>query len=87
MKGGVAGHAGLFGDANDLAMLMQLLVNGGTYGGQRYLSEAVVKEFTKCQFCAPNGAGNRRGLGARTLTARGRSRETTSQSACTTRLG
>ncbi|MEO8588716.1 MAG: glycoside hydrolase family 3 N-terminal domain-containing protein [Flavobacteriales bacterium] len=63
MKGGVAGHAGLFGDANDLAMLMQLLVNKGTYGGERYLSEAVVKEFTKCQFCAPNGTGNRRGLG------------------------
>lgn len=63
MKGGVAGHAGLFGDANDLAMLMQMLVNGGTYGGRRYLSESTVKEFTKCQFCAPNSAGNRRGLG------------------------
>ncbi|HRH37829.1 MAG TPA: serine hydrolase, partial [Flavobacteriales bacterium] len=63
MKGGVAGHAGLFGDANDLAMLMQMLVNGGVYGGKRYLSETVVKEFTKCQFCAANGSGNRRGLG------------------------
>ena len=63
MKGGVAGHAGLFSDANDLAKVMQLLVNGGTYGGKRYLSEAVVKEFTKCQYCAPNGSGNRRGLG------------------------
>ena len=63
MKGGVAGHAGLFGNASDLAILMQLLVNGGTYGGERYLSEEVVKEFTKCQFCAPNGSGNRRGLG------------------------
>ncbi|MBP7409488.1 MAG: serine hydrolase [Flavobacteriales bacterium] len=63
IKGGVAGHAGLFGDANDLAILMQMLVNGGTYGGRRFLSESVVKDFTKCQFCAPNGAGNRRGLG------------------------
>lgn len=63
MKGGVAGHAGLFGDANDLAVLMQMLVNGGTYGGKRYLSESVVRDFTKCQFCAPSGAGNRRGLG------------------------
>ena len=63
LKGGVAGHAGLFGSANDLAKLMQMLVNGGTYGGKRYLSESTVKEFTKCQFCAPNGAGNRRGLG------------------------
>jgi len=63
MKGGVAGHAGLFSNANDLAMVMQMLANGGTYGGERYLSEEVVKEFTKCQFCAPNGTGNRRGLG------------------------
>lgn len=63
LKGGVAGHAGLFGNASDLAMLMQMLVNNGTYGGVRYLSESTVKEFTKCQFCAPNGAGNRRGLG------------------------
>lgn len=63
MKGGVAGHAGLFSNANDLGMVMQMLANGGVYGGRRYLSEAVVKEFTKCQFCAPNGAGNRRGLG------------------------
>jgi beta-glucosidase-like glycosyl hydrolase/CubicO group peptidase (beta-lactamase class C family) len=63
IKGGVAGHAGLFGDANDLAKVMQLLVNGGTYGGHRYLSERVVQEFTKCQFCKPDGGGNRRGLG------------------------
>jgi len=63
MKGGVAGHAGLFSSANDLAKLMQMLANGGTYGGRRYLSEAVVAEFTKCQFCSPSGTGNRRGLG------------------------
>lgn len=63
LKGGVAGHAGLFGSANDLAKVMQMLANGGTYGGRRYLSEGVVAEFTKCQFCAPNGTGNRRGLG------------------------
>lgn len=63
MKGGVAGHAGLFSNANDLAIVMQLLANGGTYGGRRYLSEKVVTEFTKCQFCSPSGTGNRRGLG------------------------
>ena len=63
MKGGVAGHAGLFGSANDLAKVMQMLLNGGYYGGRRYLSETVVKEFTKCQFCKPDGSGNRRGLG------------------------
>jgi beta-N-acetylhexosaminidase len=63
LKNGVAGHAGLFGSANDLAKIMQLLVNGGTYGGQRYLSADVIAEFTKCQFCKPDGSGNRRGLG------------------------
>jgi len=63
MKGGVAGHAGLFSNANDLAMIMQMLVNAGTYGGTRYLSDKVVKEFTKCQFCSTSGTGNRRGLG------------------------
>lgn len=63
IKGGVAGHAGLFGSANDLAKVMQMLANGGSYGGTRYLSDAVVREFTRCQFCAPNGSGNRRGLG------------------------
>ena len=34
MLGGVAGHAGLFGDAYDLAILMQMLLNGGTMNGQ-----------------------------------------------------
>ncbi len=63
MKGGVAGHAGLFSNANDLGMVMQMLANGGVYGGRRYLSEVVVREFTKCQFCSPSGTGNRRGLG------------------------
>lgn len=63
MLGGVAGHAGLFGNANDLAIVLQMLLNGGTYAGERFLSEAVVKEFTRCQFCLPDGKGNRRGLG------------------------
>jgi len=63
LKGGVAGHAGLFSSAEHLAIVMQMLANGGTYGGERYLSEAVVAEFTKCQFCKPDGSGNRRALG------------------------
>jgi beta-glucosidase-like glycosyl hydrolase/CubicO group peptidase (beta-lactamase class C family) len=63
LMGGVAGHAGLFSDANDVAVLLQLLLNGGTYGGQRYLSDTVVKQFTACRFCTPDGGGNRRGLG------------------------
>ena len=60
MQGGVAGHAGLFSNANDLAKLMQMYLQNGEYAGERYLSEEVVKEFTKCQF--PDN-DNRRGAG------------------------
>jgi CubicO group peptidase (beta-lactamase class C family) len=60
MQGGVGGHAGLFSNANDLAKLMQMYLQNGEYAGERYLSEEVVKEFTKCQF--PDN-DNRRGAG------------------------
>ncbi len=46
MLGGVSGHAGLFGSARDLATLFQMVLNGGTYGGQRYINEDVIKYFT-----------------------------------------
>jgi beta-glucosidase-like glycosyl hydrolase/CubicO group peptidase (beta-lactamase class C family) len=59
MVGGVAGHAGLFSNATDLAALMQMLLNNGEYGGQRYLSKEVIEQFNKCQFCG----SNRRALG------------------------
>lgn len=49
MMGGVAGHAGLFSDAYDIAAIMQILLNGGIYNGHRYLSEATVQLFTKYQ--------------------------------------
>lgn len=49
MYGGVAGHAGLFGKANDLAVMMQLMLNGGTYGGVSLVDEDTIKEFTKRQ--------------------------------------
>lgn len=60
MTGGVAGHAGLFSNANSLAVIMQMLLNKGEYGGQRYISRATVEEFTRCHFCRNQ---NRRGLG------------------------
>ena len=60
MKGGVAGHAGLFANASDLAKIMQMLLNKGLYNGVRYINSATIEEFTKCQFCAND---NRRGLG------------------------
>ncbi|MFC3898963.1 serine hydrolase domain-containing protein [Lentzea rhizosphaerae] len=41
--GGVAGHAGVFGTAKDLAILGQTILNGGTYQGRRILSEHSVE--------------------------------------------
>ncbi|MEV6494378.1 serine hydrolase, partial [Actinoplanes sp. NPDC051633] len=42
--GGVAGHAGLFSTAGDLAIFCQMLLNGGRYRGHRILSEAMVRQ-------------------------------------------
>ncbi len=60
MLGGVAGHAGIFSNANDLAKIMQLYLNKGVYGGERYFTEATFNEFNKIQFPAND---NRRGAG------------------------
>ena len=46
MFGGVAGHAGLFSDAYDLAAVMQMLLNGGTYNGKQYLQKETIDLFT-----------------------------------------
>lgn len=46
MLGGVSGHAGLFGSAHDLAVLMQLLLQDGAYGDRRYLDQRTVRAFT-----------------------------------------
>lgn len=46
LLGGVSGHAGLFANANDLAKYMQMLIQGGEYGGVRYFSDSVVRVFT-----------------------------------------
>lgn len=58
--GGVSGNAGLFAAAGDLAKLLQMYLNGGEYGGRRYLPEEVLHEFTRVQFPENN---NRRALG------------------------
>ncbi len=57
MMGGVAGHAGLFGNATDLATLFQMTLNNGKLFGQKYLDSAVIKEFIKCRFCPKNRRG------------------------------
>jgi beta-glucosidase-like glycosyl hydrolase/CubicO group peptidase (beta-lactamase class C family) len=56
--GGVAGHAGLFSTACDMAKMMQLLLWRGSYGGTQLLKPETVDKFTKTY-----SAGNRRGLG------------------------
>lgn len=45
--GGVAGHAGLFGTADDLAVFAQMMLNGGIYGETRIVSEETVRLFTQ----------------------------------------
>ncbi len=62
MMGGVGGHAGLFSNANDLAKIMQMFMDG-SYGNVQYLSDSVVHEYTKCMYCIDDRIENRRGLG------------------------
>ena len=57
-SGGVQGNAGLFSNANDLAKLLQMWLNGGTYGGVRLLKASTVETFTTQK--SPN---SHRGLG------------------------
>ena len=45
MLGGVSGHAGLFTNAQDLAIIMHMLMNHGYYGGKRYVSHDVIDQF------------------------------------------
>ncbi len=58
MFGGVAGHAGLFSNAYDLAKLYQMLLNGGEADGVRYLKKETIDKFT-----AYSSNISRRGIG------------------------
>ena len=58
MMGGVAGHAGLFSNAYDLAAIMQMLLNGGSFKGKQYFKKQTVDLFT-----AYNSNSSRRGFG------------------------
>lgn len=57
LAGGVAGHAGLFSNTEDLAVIFQMLLNGGWYGGIQYLRPESIDFFTSARH------GNHRGLG------------------------
>lgn len=60
MLGGVSGHAGLFSNAMDVAVVMQMYLQKGFYGGQQFLEKNTVEEFTSQQFPLDE---NRRGIG------------------------
>ncbi|MBO0330205.1 glycoside hydrolase family 3 N-terminal domain-containing protein [[Muricauda] lutisoli] len=60
MQGGVGGHAGLFSTANEVAKIMQMYLQGGYYGGERFFSARTIKRFNTCYFCNKNV---RRGVG------------------------
>ncbi len=57
MMGGVAGHAGIFTNANDLAKYFQMLLNKGYYGGVQFYQPQLVDKFT-----SRVSENNRRGL-------------------------
>ena len=57
-SGGVQGNAGLFSNANDLAKVFQMWLNGGQYGGKQYYKESTIKTFMTSK--SPN---SHRGLG------------------------
>ena len=58
LLGGVAGHVGLFSNAQEVAVLFQMLLNRGEYKGIRYLKKATVDYFT-----SKHGYKSRRGIG------------------------
>lgn len=58
--GGVSGNAGLFSTVSDVAVIAQMLLNGGTYAGRQYLTPATVKLFSSTY---PLHGCQRRGLG------------------------
>lgn len=60
MEGGVAGHAGLFSNANDLAKLMQMYLNGGEYGGHRFFKASTLDIFNSTPYLKND---NRKAIG------------------------
>lgn len=60
MMGGIGGHAGLFANANDVAKMMQMYLNKGTYGDKSFLYPETIDKFNTCYYCDKD---NRRGVG------------------------
>ncbi len=60
MQGGIGGHAGLFSNANDVAKIMQAYLNGGSYGGEKFLDKETINKYNTCYYCEDDV---RRGVG------------------------
>lgn len=60
MEGGIAGHAGIFSNAMDVAKMMQLFLQKGNYGNKHYFSEQTFDAFNTCYY---KDKGVQRGLG------------------------
>jgi len=60
LMGGISGNAGLFGSAGDVAKVMQLYLQNGFYGNERFISAETLKNWTSSHFQKTN---NRRGFG------------------------
>jgi clan AA aspartic protease (TIGR02281 family) len=57
MFGGVAGHSGLFSNANDIAIILQMLLNGGVYRNKKYLELSTIEFFTTYKNSTRRGYG------------------------------
>ena len=60
LLGGIGGQAGLYSNANDVAKIMQMYLNGGQYGGINYFDQKTVDKFNTCYYCDDDV---RRGVG------------------------
>ncbi|MEI6124357.1 MAG: serine hydrolase [Bacteroidota bacterium] len=77
LLGGIGGNAGLFSNAHELGVLMQMLLNKGTYGGIRFFSDNTVTLFTSAQNGTYRGLGfDRKGKTDAKMIARGASLKT-----------
>ncbi|MFK7947003.1 MAG: serine hydrolase domain-containing protein [Saprospiraceae bacterium] len=64
LLGGVGGNAGLFSNANDLAIIYQMLLNNGHYGGEQIFDKATIDHFIYKKYNGHRALGfNRKGTG------------------------
>ncbi len=57
MIGGISGNAGLFSSAHDLGVLFQMVMNGGSYGGRKFLGSSTIDLFSRTQSDSYRGLG------------------------------